>query len=176
MDPSEALRGRRRALLIANGRYQDPQLRRLRSPTGDVQALRDVLGDPRIGDFDVSSIVDQETQKIQQAIERFFADAGLHDLLTLYISGHGLLAPDGGLYFATPSTTLDLLLSTAVDSRFVARTMHDCRARRIVLILDCCHSGAFGRGYEPKGPRSVGIEHRFDPRARGRVVLTASSH
>lgn len=175
MDPNETLRGRRRALLIANGRYQDPQLRRLRSPTGDVQALGDVLADPRIGDFDVSSVVDQETQEIRQAIEGFFAGASLRDLLLLYVSGHGLLASDGSLYFATPSTTLDLLLSTAVDGSFVARTMHDCRARSIVLILDCCHSGAFGQGYEPKGPRNVGIEHRFDPQARGRVVLTASS-
>jgi len=175
MDPNETLRGRRRALLIANGRYQDPQLRRLRSPTGDVEALRDVLADPRIGDFEVSSVVDRETQEIRQAIEGFFASGTLRDLLLLYISGHGLLASDGGLYFATPSTTLDLLLSTAIDSSFVARTMHDCRARSIVLILDCCHSGAFGQGYEPKGPRSVGIEHRFDPNVRGRVVLTASS-
>jgi hypothetical protein len=175
MDPAETLRGRRRALLVANGRYQDPQLRRLRSPTGDVQALRDVLADPGVGDFDVSSVVDQGTQEIRQAIERFFAGGTRRDLLLLYISGHGLLAPDGSLYFATPSTTLDLLLSTAVDSSFVARTMHDCRAQSIVLILDCCHSGAFGEGYEPKGPRSVGIEHRFDPKARGRVVLTASS-
>jgi WD40 repeat protein len=175
MDPSETLRGRRRALLIANGRYQDPQLRRLRSPTGDVEALRDVLGDPMIGDFEVSSVVDHETQATRQAIEGFFAGGALRDLLLLYISGHGLLASDGSLYFATPSTRLDLLLSTAVDSSFVARTMHDCRARSIVLILDCCHSGAFGQGYEPKGPRSVDIEHRFDPNARGRVVLTASS-
>ncbi|MGH2943289.1 MAG: caspase, EACC1-associated type, partial [Solirubrobacteraceae bacterium] len=173
-DP-ETLSGRRRALLIANGHYNDPQLRRLRAPTGDVEALQDVLADPRIGDFDVGSVVDGETQETRQAIESFFADAAPRDLLLLYISGHGLLASGGGLFFATPSTKLDLLLSTAVDSGFVARTMRDCRARRIVLILDCCHSGAFGEGYEPKGPRNVGIEHRFDPQARGRVVLTASS-
>jgi hypothetical protein len=37
----------RSALIVANDRYQDPRLRRLRTPTRDAEALARVLGDPR---------------------------------------------------------------------------------------------------------------------------------
>jgi hypothetical protein len=51
--------------------------------------------------------------------------------------------------------------------------MTSSRSRRQVLILDCCHSGAFARGMVAKGGESVDIRNRFD--GRGRVVLTASN-
>jgi hypothetical protein len=47
------------------------------------------------------------------------------------------------------------------------------RSRRQVLVLDCCHSGAFARGMVAKGGDSVDIRDRFE--GRGRVVLTASN-
>lgn len=167
---------RRRALLVASGAYHDPQVQRLRAPSGDAQALGAVLADPDIGNFEVSYQIDQETPDVLEAIEGFFADVGRHDLLLLYITGHGFLSPDGSLYFATPSTKLDRLRATAIPDSFVAASMDECRAQSIVLILDCCHSGAFVRGYTPKGPRSVGIQQRFDGAATGRVILTATNH
>src|SRR4051794_38986998 len=91
---------RRRALLIANGQYTDPGLKRLRAPTGDVKSFKDVLSDPVIGGFETESLVNQSTHAIQQRIERFFANARLDDLMLLYVSGHGVLQGER-LYFAT---------------------------------------------------------------------------
>jgi hypothetical protein len=42
-----------------------------------------------------------------------------------------------------------------------------------VLVLDCCHSGAFGKGLAPKSAPTVDVEHRFE--GRGRVTLSAST-
>ena len=52
--------------------------------------------------------------------------------------------------------------------------LDECRARSQILMLDCCHSGAFARG--TKGDRDPGLDlkQRFQPTGRGRVVLTAS--
>ena len=49
----------------------------------------------------------------------------------------------------------------------------DSRARSIVLILDCCYSGAFGKGLAPKSAPTVDVEQRFE--GRGRVTLSAST-
>jgi hypothetical protein len=49
---------RRLALLIAAADYQDPGLRGLRSPGRDASALAIILGDRRIGGFDVQTLVD----------------------------------------------------------------------------------------------------------------------
>jgi WD domain, G-beta repeat len=50
--------------------------------------------------------------------------------------------------------------------------MEDCRARRQVVILDCCFSGAFAAG--AKGATDLGLGERFYGQGRGPVVLTAS--
>ena len=51
--------------------------------------------------------------------------------------------------------------------------MEHCRARRQVLILDSCFSGAFAHG--AKGETDLGLRHRLLGQGRGRVVLTASA-
>ena len=165
--------GRRVALLIAADTYHDPGLSRLRAPAGDARALAAVLGDANVGAFTVRLVVNATRDEVERAIERFFGDAVPDDLLLLYISGHGVLSQDRGLYFATPRTELSLLRSTAVADRFIVESMRHSRARSIVLLLDCCHSGAFGSGLRPKSPPTVDVERRFE--GRGRITLTASS-
>jgi uncharacterized caspase-like protein len=110
---------------------------------------------------------------VRREIETFFANRKRDDLLLLYFSGHGVKDDDGRLYLATTDTQRGLFRSTAVPATFVNETMTASRSRRQVLILDCCHSGAFARGMVAKGGESVDIRSRFD--GRGRVVLTASN-
>ena len=173
MAPAEAPARRRRALLIASAHYTDPGLASLRAPTGDVQSLAEVLGDDGIGGFDVEQLFDETTDAIKKRIEDFFRDSGRNDLLLLYFSGHGVLSQDRRFYFATASTELQWVRTTAIDDRFVNEAMDSSRARSIVLVLDCCHSGAFGKGLVPKSALSADVEHRFD--GHGRVTLTASN-
>ena len=71
----------RDALIVAIGIYQDPQLRQLRTPAQDAAALAEVLGDPRIGAFEVRQVVDQPGRVVARAMEEFFANRGLKDLL-----------------------------------------------------------------------------------------------
>ena len=164
---------RRRALLVATGAYSDPGLAGLRAPTGDVEALAEVLGDGSIGEFEVDRLVDRSTEDLKKEIEGFFADARRDDLLLLYFSCHGVLSQSRRFYFATSTTALNLLRATAIEDSFVNDVMQHSRARSIVLILDCCHSGAFGKGLAPKSALTVDVEHRFE--GRGRVTLSAST-
>lgn len=166
--------GERRALLIATDRYADAGLTKLRAPTGDVHALAEVLGNPAIGDFDVRApLVNRPTDEIKQEVEGFFEAARPDDLLLLYLSGHGVLGRNQRLYFATSSTKLSLLRATGVEDTFVNDVMGHSRARQVVLMLDCCHSGAFAQGLAPKASTGVDVESRFE--GEGRIVLTAST-
>jgi hypothetical protein len=173
MPPDEPPAARRRALLIATATYGDPGLAALRAPTGDVAGLAQVLGDDAIGGFDVQQLIDQPTEQLRKEIETFFGDGRPQDLLLLYVSGHGVLSQSRRFYFATTSTSLQLLRSTAVEDSFVNDVMQASRSRSIVLVLDCCHSGAFGKGLAPKSAMTVDVEHRFD--GQGRVTLSAST-
>ena len=136
-----------------------------------MEALAEVLGDGSIGAFEVSRLVDRPTDELKREIERFFAEARRDDLLLLYFSCHGVLSQSRRFYFATTTTALNLLRATAIEDSFVNDVMERSRAHSIVLILDCSHSGAFGKGLAPK--TRVDVEHRFE--GRGRVTLSAST-
>ena len=161
------------ALIIASSEYEDGELRQLRAPTQDAERLAAVLADAAIGGFTVRSMVNEPSHVLNLAVEDFFADRARDDLLLLYVSCHGVKDDDGRLYFAAGNTRLPRLGATAVAATFVSEQMARSRSRRIVLVLDCCYSGAFPKGFLARAPRRVDIKERFD--GRGRAVLTASS-
>jgi hypothetical protein len=163
----------RSALVVANDAYEDPGLSRLRAPAVDAAELASVLSDPAIGDFAVKVVSDQPEHRLRREIARFFADRSRDDLLLLHFSCHGIKDESGQLYFATTDTELSNLDATAVSAEYVNRQMTRSRSRRMVLLLDCCYSGAFARGMLARADSSVDLVERFE--GRGRTVLTASS-
>ena len=165
--------GARLALVVATGTYTDPGLRRLRAPARDAADLAQVLADPGIGGFAVTTVIDQPAQQIRLAVEDFLDGRGTGDLLLVYLSCHGLLDARRRLYFAATDTRKDRLGATGVEAAWVLDQLEHCRARRQVLILDSCFSGAFAHG--AKGEADLGLQDRFLGQGRGRVVLTAST-
>ncbi|MGM1075367.1 caspase, EACC1-associated type [Streptomyces sp. H28] len=161
----------RYALLVATGHYDHPGLRRLRSPTRDAEGLAAVLEDPLIGDFEVGTVVDGRHDEVARAIEVFFRDRRRDDLLLLHLSCHGVKNDSGELHFATADTDPRLLASTSVPAAFLHTQMSRCRARSVVLLLDCCYSGAFLPG--AKGDTTVHV--RDELAGHGRVVITATN-
>jgi len=178
MASSDLRRPRRRALLVASGAYEDPQLDALRSASGDVTALAAVFRDPHIGQFDgVESLVDGTHQDVLERLEDFFREGLPRDLLVLYLSGHGVLQRKQWFY-AARNTSLQRLSSTAVSDSWIKERMAECRSNAVVLLLDCCNSGAFIKGQGRKSSRDAHIEDRFEvdrPTGTGTVVLTAST-
>lgn len=170
--PSAAVGGRRLALVVAVTDYVDASLRRLRAPAGDAAELRDLLADPEIGNFSVTSVVNERAQQLRLAIEDFLSDRRTDDVLLVYLSCHGLMDTRRRLYFAARDTIKNRLASSGVESQWLFDQLEDCRARRQIVILDCCFSGAFAMG--AKGDDDLGIGERLVGEGRGRVVLTAS--
>jgi hypothetical protein len=81
---------------------------------------------------------------------------------------------DGSLYFATTDTETAALLATAVSGEYVRQLLDRTLSRRVVVLLDCCYSGAFTRG--TRGDPDVHVLERFQQHdGRGRAVITASS-
>jgi uncharacterized caspase-like protein len=171
--PSPPLRDERRlALVVATETYRDPSLRQLRAPARDVSDLSDVLADPEVGGFAVTSVIDKAAHEIRLAIEEFLDDRRTDDLLLVYLSCHGLVDPRRRLFFAASDTLKNRLAATGVEAQWLLDQLDDCRARRQVVILDCCFSGAFAN--TAKGDADLGLAERFNAAGRGRVVLTAS--
>jgi hypothetical protein len=161
------------ALIIGNNKYDDQKLAQLKTPAADSQALAKILDDKTIGSFDeVTPLINQTETRVRRAISTFLTNKKPDDLVLLYFSGHGILDDRGRLYLALKDTQVNLLKATSISSSFVADEMDSCRSKRQILILDCCHSGAFARG--TKGEQKAITETTFEGSGFGRVVLTAS--
>jgi TonB family protein len=162
------------ALILANWQYEDPLLRALVSPSKDAEALAGVLGDAGIGGFDVQMLTNEPSYRVCEETEAFFGDRNRDDLLLFYFSGHGVTDDDGQLYYAARNTLHKRLRSTAVSASWVNDVMNQCRSRRQVMLLDCCHSGAFARtksgGTANTGKYFLGSSPE---EGRGKFILTA---
>ncbi|WP_058043102.1 caspase family protein [Streptomyces roseifaciens] len=169
----------RYALIIANDSYQDQGLRQLMSPAQDAEALADVLGDPRIGGFDVQIVRNEPSHAISMRLDDFFADRRPGDTLVVHFSCHGLKSESGELYFAASNTLPRRLASTAVPADFVRLCMSCTRARSIALFLDCCYGGAFPQGAVARAAGDVNVLESFAGEklggGRGWAVITASN-
>ncbi|MFI2761493.1 caspase family protein [Streptomyces echinatus] len=161
---------RRLALVVATVSYADASLRRLRAPARDAADLSAVLADPHIGAFEVTPVIDKSAHEVRLAVENFLAERNPQDLLVVYLSCHGLVDMRRRLYFAATDTVKNRLAATGLEARWLLDQLEDCRARRQVVLLDCCFSGAFAHG--AKGETNLGLAGRFQ--GHGRVVLTAS--
>jgi len=162
--------GRRLALLVATASYNDRTLQQLRSPGQDAQQLENVLADPAIGGFDVVPLIDTPKDRVERTIAEFCRNAAPRDLILLYLSCHGVLDDRGRLYYATVNTEREWLSATAIRADWLNEQLEDSPARSQIVILDCCHSGAFAKG--TKGDSALALEGRFE--GRGRILLTAS--
>jgi Caspase domain len=162
--------GRRLALVVATGSYADPTLAKLHAPGRDASDLATLLGDAAVGGFEVETVLDAPAESLRREVARFCTQIGPQDLALVYLSCHGILDDRGRLYYATADTDRALLSATAVPAVWLNEQLEDCRSRRQILVLDCCHSGAFAKG--AKGEGELALRDRFE--GRGRVVLTGS--
>ncbi|WP_326668738.1 caspase family protein [Streptomyces canus] len=170
----------RHALIIANDRYDDQGLKKLRAPAQDATALAEVLHDPEIGDFEVDVVRNAPADMMRRRIQGFFNDRRRDDTAVLHFSCHGMKSESGELYFAATDTDPRMLDATAVPAQFVRRCMSHTRARSTVLFLDCCYGGAFTRGSSSvRASGDVNVLESFagtkPPGGRGWAVITASN-
>jgi tetratricopeptide (TPR) repeat protein len=162
------------ALLIGVSQYSS-DLKALPAAERDIEALKQVLQQPDVGGFtEVKAIANPDLITMQLEIQRLFSrDRRRDDLLLLFFSGHGITDEQGWLYFATPHTSKEEVQATTVSAHFVQGVMNNCRAKRQILILDCCFSGAFAKGLQSKAVSDVDISAKLG--GEGRAVLTSST-
>jgi hypothetical protein len=160
------------ALLIGVSEYGEG-IPPLSAPLNDVEAMQRVLQDPSLGGFEqVERLLNPDAIAMRKAIQKLFKEASKEDLILLFFSGHGITNDEGHLYLTTRETAKHDFEATAVDASFIQNQSNNCYAKRQVLILDACYSGAYAQGWRTK---SVGVDIKQQLGAEGRVVLTSSS-
>ncbi|MEU5837326.1 caspase family protein [Streptomyces diacarni] len=159
---------RYRGLLIGNADYpRDPHaLPALEGPLTDIVELRNALADEQVGLFDSADLEvlpDYGIHDLRERVDELFTTATRGDVLLLYYSGHGQLDERGTLYLCARDTRTAALRATALSAIEINNILDGSPATSILIVLDCCYSGAF-KGATPTTPVA----------GRGRYVLTSS--
>ncbi len=165
----------RHALLIGVSEFADKRLGRLNAPTNDVIALRRILEDDSRGGFSsVDLSLNEDFLAIRDRLGRFFQDKAPDDLLLLFYSGHGILGRGNRLFLATAGSSIDAPRERSISAADIRELMEECRAQRQIVVLDCCHSGAFAEQAKSGAPPPAVTADTFATGDAGIYVLTAA--
>ena len=170
------LEDRRFAILIGASEFgRELGVTNLRCPPADVDGIYDLLTSPETGTFsreNVFKLLNKPHYEINRHINVMGKRATPDDVLLVYYSGHGKQDMVGRLYLITTDTLVDTLETSSV-SLDVLRTIFELSpCRRIIIILDCCFSGAAGSSFL----RSSAYDQlKMFARAQGIYLLTAST-
>jgi len=135
----------RRALIIGINTYQNGN--NLSTCVADAEAMGQLLEqhEDERPNYDCRILLDK-TEKgapvtmagLRESCNQLFADT--KDDVLFYFSGHGALTSFGGYLCAYDSVRNNL----GVPMQEIMQMAYDSRARDILMILDCCHSGDLG--------------------------------
>lgn len=163
--------GQYRALLVGVSEFpKDPaNLLPLGGPVHDVPAVHAALTAPGTGLFDSKNVVawsNPTRVELETALFDFFRAGQRDDVLLVYYSGHGRLSGDNRLFLSTVDTDTSRLPVSAIPSTFLRDCMDGSAAQIFVVILDCCHSGAFRGGSQVEALHGRGTFVMSSSRAR----------
>ncbi len=137
-----------RAVLIGTSRYTDPGLTNLPAVAENLTDLARLLRDPGIWGLPKTNctVISNPATAAEVMDPIIQAAAQASDTLLVYYAGHGLVARrDAELHLALTSSRPNAA-HTALPYTTIRDELLDTRARRQVVILDCCYSGrALGR-------------------------------
>ena len=178
------------ALLIGVGQCADPQLS-LPVTVKDMQALRQILTNPDLCAYPESNLQllhDQDATKsaILESLgwlrDRVATDP--EATVIVYYSGHGWLEQSTDGYYLIPHN-FDRYewRDTALAANDFNQALQTIKAKRLLVILDCCHAAGMTAGKDPEAPLQLpkGVVPAPDPKGmldalqqgEGRVVFTS---
>lgn len=164
------------ALLIGNSRFADGRLPALLAPMDDVEAFKAVLKDADIAGFDSAVVAtNHDLEAVRADIIDLLDERKADDLVLIYYTGHGITDIHGDLYLALANSTANKPAAKSLEAKFLRERLDKCAARRQILILDCCHSGAAVAGGKDSGVRPALANTPLDPEGFGCFVLASSA-
>ena len=149
------------ALIIGISRYKNTSrgIPNLDFADLDARSIYQVLQRPETGGFAPENMMLLDNEKatlarIREALSNFLSRASEDDLLLIFFAGHG--APDPfapqNLYLLAYDTDVSSMPETALAmSDFRSYIDRNVRSKRLVLLLDACHSA----GLSNEGTRDI---------------------
>ncbi|MEY9134286.1 hypothetical protein ACVIWV_010447 [Bradyrhizobium diazoefficiens] len=159
-----------RVVLVGVSHFEDEAFRELKACAPETERLGAALKDPagcRIPDRNVDVVVDDRAtvDQVIPLLQAASSAATPDQILIVYFAGHGEKI-EGGFALILHDTRQADLARTALTSAQLDRIFSGCKARGLLMVLDCCGGAALAEN-APAFMQQVG-QHDF------RILLSAS--
>jgi hypothetical protein len=169
---------RRHSILIGVGDYKaEGGLTPLKCSARDVALVAEIAGDPKFmgPDPHCVQVVNPDHETALRELGKFLKSVPKDDVLIFYFSGHGLRDSNGDLFLCFTNTDQQDLDFTALNVRRLKDNLDSKFLRRVLVVLDCCHSGAVGALTKDSLQSRLDEVERADPDGTGIYYLTSAA-
>lgn len=156
----------------------------------DARAVARVLREPTRCAYPVGNVQlllgkKATRQGIVEAFERLAARLNEKSTVLIYFSGHGgqiNSGPLAGDYLLTYDSRIDSaesLQTTGLSGDWLSENMGRFPARKVLVVLDCCHAGGIGEAKFAGSPSFSALSTRFYDQlesGHGRVIIASSAN
>jgi len=154
----------------------------------DAQDIHDLLIDPQYCGYpkdNVQLLKDNEATQaaVRQALKDLASRSDKDGTVYLYISSHGGRVESGpyaGEYLLPVeayTTSEDAIAKTSISDAEFTKALSKIPARKVVVVLDCCHAGGIGQPKDATAPTIKALPDSYYAKlaeGRGRVILASS--
>jgi hypothetical protein len=150
---------RSHALLIGiAGAYEAPGFPVLRNAVRDVEAVERALERDTKSPWEVTRLLEGEATRV--AIIQALIDLKRHvaddDRVLIYYAGHGEAPPDSATRgYLIPADAVKGQEPTYVQFREFNQFFEECRAKHVLVVMDCCYSGRLLKPHAARRARST---------------------
>lgn len=159
-------------LFVGINKHQDRDIPELGGCVRDAQALNALFCDS-VEHINSTLLLDEKatTQAIRQKIAELEQEAKDDDVVILSFAGHGT----DSHRFVCFDTSAENISSSTIGMEAISQLFQNCRARVIIVLLDCCFSGGAAARVWETGVTTRSSELSLHEIAgEGRIILTAS--
>jgi hypothetical protein len=148
------------ALVIGVGQYQFMGQHNVPIAARDAEAVGATLQDAARCGYpaaQVTLLTDQNATRaaILASLDALAAQLSAENTLFLFFVGHGVYGTDGNYYLTTHDTQLQgvqVVAGTGVSENDLLDRLRKIKAKRMLLVINSCHSGELSPGFDVKSP------------------------
>jgi hypothetical protein len=148
----------------------------------DAKDVSELLEKPEYCGYSRSRIAcllnsDATAVRIRDRFKWLATEASENDTVIFFFSGHGTLSKDGDTYLLPSNFDPSDIEATGISATEIKTTLSKLKAKRVAIILDCCHAGGVkgvGRNLPDGFTTGIGVKALQDlSKGEGWTVLSS---
>lgn len=128
--------------VVCSSHYKDSKITELEGALNSVKKLQSVIvSELGVSEENTLFIYDKNQYEITTEIMEFENNIQKDDVVIFYFCGHGIKVGDE-LWLFTNNTIKKSIEMTALNYNIIIKSLRNSPSKRVLVILDCCNSGA----------------------------------